>query len=81
MRDGIREIPQELTTAPLNGKQISCSTCDGHGMRSVWSFGGVKEPDECQDCGGSGRNWQYPRGAIARYYGGPLIGRESSHDA
>lgn len=59
----------------LSGKHISCARCDGAGYRTVWSFG-VKEPDECPDCGGSGRNWQYPRGAIAAYYGGPFIGRE-----
>ena len=56
------------------GKFIECSLCGGAGLRSVWSFG-VKEPDECGDCGGSGRNWQYPGGAIASYYGGPFIGR------
>lgn len=77
--DGIRECPQEPGIVEQNGKQIRCSTCDGHGFRSVWSFG-VKEPDECPDCGGSGRNWQYSRGAVARYYGGPLIGRERRHD-
>lgn len=56
------------------GSVITCERCDGKGFRTVWSFG-VKEPDECLDCGGSGLNWQYPKGAIARYYGGPLIGR------
>lgn len=58
------------------GKFIECVRCGGHGYRIVWSFG-VKEPDECSDCGGSGRNWQYPGGAIAKYYSGPLIGRTS----
>jgi len=56
------------------GHHIKCDTCDGKGMRTIWSFG-VKEPDECPDCGGSGLNWLYPHGAIARYYAGPLIGR------
>ena len=59
----------------MNGKPISCALCGGAGYRTVWSFG-VKEPDECRDCGGSGQNWLYPNGAIARYYSGPLIGRE-----
>jgi DnaJ-class molecular chaperone len=59
------------------GKSIPCAQCGGHGLRAVWSFG-VKEPDECGDCGGSGSNWQYPRGAIAKYYSGPLIGRTPS---
>lgn len=59
-----------------SGRQIMCDTCDGKGMRSVWSFG-VKEPDECPDCGGSGLNWLYPHGAIASYYGGPFLGRRA----
>ena len=58
------------------GRSIPCARCTGHGLVTVWSFG-VKEPEECADCGGSGRNWQYPSGAIARYYSGPLIGRAS----
>jgi hypothetical protein len=57
-----------------SGHTTPCARCAGHGVQTVWSFG-VKEPEECSDCGGSGRNWQYPGGAIARYYGGPLIGR------
>lgn len=64
----------KLTEKPLNGKQITCETCGGKGWRAVWSFG-VKEPDECPHCGGSGLNWQYPHGAIAMYYGGPFLGR------
>lgn len=59
----------------FSGAHIRCCTCDGHGQRSVWCFG-VKEPDECPDCGGSGKNWRYPSGVIARYYGGPLLGKE-----
>jgi hypothetical protein len=59
------------------GSRIPCCRCSGHGLVTVWSFG-VKEPEECSDCGGSGFNWQYPRGAIARYYGGPLIGRTAA---
>ena len=45
----------------MNGKRIKCGRCEGHGLRAVWSFG-VKEPDECPDCGGSGVNWQYGGG-------------------
>lgn len=59
----------------LNGNHIRCDRCDGKGQITSWQFG-VKEPDECPDCGGSGKNWQYSGGAIASYYGGPLIGRE-----
>lgn len=56
------------------GSPIKCVRCDGHGFVTTWSFG-VKEPDECIDCLGSGTNWQYPKGAIAKFYSGPLIGR------
>lgn len=64
----------------MNGKSIGCALCGGKGFRAVWSFG-VKEPDECRDCGGSGQNWQYPSGLIARYYSGPLLGREPKEAA
>ena len=57
-----------------NGRAVKCVRCNGHGIVSTWSFG-VKEPDECKDCGGSGSNWQYSGGAIAMFYGGPLVGR------
>lgn len=66
-----------METVERNGRRIQCATCDGKGQRSVWSFG-VKEPDECADCGGSGFNWRYDGGAIAKYYSGPLIGRDAS---
>ena len=59
------------------GRSIPCASCGGHGL--VLSMCG--EPDECSDCGGSGTNWQYPRGAIAKYYSGPLIGRASAIEA
>lgn len=64
--------PALAGSASLNGKSIPCANCGGHGL--VVAMSG--EPDECGDCGGSGRNWQYRGGAIARYYSGPLIGRE-----
>lgn len=60
----------------MKGKQITCASCDGHGMISDMAG----EPDECRDCGGSGLNWRYPKGAIARYYGGPLIGKDVPHE-
>lgn len=63
----------------MNGKHIVCVSCDGHGYRTTWSFG-VKEPDECGSCGGTGKHWRYPGGAIARYYGGPLVGRENEFE-
>jgi len=58
----------------MRGHYIECVHCSGHGQRTIWSFG-VNEPEECEMCGGSGKNWQYPGGAIAKYYSGPLIGR------
>lgn len=64
------DAPQPVV---LNGKQITCDSCDGRGVKATWSFG-VLEPDECKRCGGSGRNWQYPSGKIAAYYGGPFVG-------
>lgn len=56
------------------GKSVRCETCDGKGVVASWSFDGPM-PDECGDCGGSGRNWLYPSGLLARYYSGPLLGR------
>ena len=52
------------------GEQVRCVHCNGHGLVANWD-----QPDECRDCGGSGMNWRYPGGALARYYGGPLLGR------
>lgn len=54
------------------GKEIGCTPCSGSGQiwqpAEGWS-------DECAVCGGSGTNWLYPGGAIAKYYSGPLIGK------
>lgn len=58
----------------MKGKAVRCDGCDGHGAISTWQLG-VREPDECRDCGGSGRLWLYPSGTLARYYAGPLLGR------
>lgn len=58
----------------MNGEILKCYKCDGKGLVTSWSFG-VKEPDECGNCGGSGLNWIYPSGVIAKYYSGPLCGR------
>lgn len=62
------------TEQSLTGKSIRCARCGGHGL--VLAMSG--EPDECSDCGGSGSNWLYPRGLIARYYSGPIIGKKAS---
>jgi hypothetical protein len=58
----------------FNGCHIGCWRCQGHGL--ITSMSG--EPDECYDCGGSGLNWVYPSGRIARYYSGPFIGYDPS---
>ena len=61
----------------MNGKLVACPSCGGAGLRTVWSFG-VKEPDECKDCGGGGQVHRYESGVLARHYGGPLIGKEAN---
>jgi hypothetical protein len=55
--------------------RVKCDRCDGHGMRTVWSFG-VKEPDECPDCGGGGTIIRYASGRLASYPGGPFLGND-----
>ena len=64
----------------MAGQHVQCGHCDGAGWRTVWSFG-VKEPDECGTCYGTGRLWRYPSGLLARCYAGPLLGRERSDSA
>ena len=64
----------QAEVATVAGHRIQCADCGGHGIVTYWSFG-VKEPDECGWCFGSGSNWQYPSGLIAKHYAGPLIGR------
>jgi len=55
-------------------ERIKCNRCDGHGLITSWSYG-VKEPDECRECGGSGTIIRYESGTYAQYPGGPLLGR------
>lgn len=59
------------------GRQIICARCSG-----IMQKASAYEPwhEECSDCGGSGHNWQYPKGAIAKYFSGPLIGRAALQD-
>lgn len=68
-----------MDRAGKSGSQIRCANCDGKGLVTTWSFG-VKEPDECRDCGGSGMNWRYPSGAIARHYAGPFLSGPTKED-
>lgn len=59
----------------MAGEDVRCWNCGGAGLRTVWSFG-VKEPEECRTCDGSGRVWRYPSGLFAKRYAGPLLGRD-----
>lgn len=60
---------------PSRGRYVTCASCGGAGIVSVWSFG-VKEPDECSGCYGSGRNWRYLNGMVAKHYAGPFVGSD-----
>lgn len=59
---------------------VRCDLCDGHGIRPTWSFG-VKEPDECPDCGGKGQIVRYKNGGLASYPGGPFVARTALSEA
>ncbi len=63
-------------TGVFRGSAITCINCDGKGVVAHYDMDGFLSPDECPDCGGSGQNWQYPGGAVARYYSGPLLGKD-----
>lgn len=58
-----------------DGKSVTCWSCGGHGVVSVYSAMDFEGAGECKDCGGNGVLWLYPSGVIARYKGGPLCGR------
>lgn len=60
------------TAKIVSGTAIKCTTCSGHGV--VSSFYNYPEACECKDCNGSGQNWVYPNGTLAKYKGGPLLG-------
>jgi len=67
-----------MPVSEVNGKSIVCARCRGIGVVGTWD-GFSQIPDECADCGGSGSNWQYSGGAIARYYSGPLLTGPDKH--
>jgi hypothetical protein len=51
---------------------VDCGCCAGIQWGGEW-------PDECQDCGGTGRYAQHiGSGALAQWPGGPFVGREVS---
>jgi DnaJ-class molecular chaperone len=59
----------------MNGNSIKCASCGGCGIvqnRNVYD----PSPEECDRCAGSGAQWRYSKGAIAKYRGGPLVDKE-----
>lgn len=64
----------ETVARKLNGCLVGCICCDGSGL--VLAMDGT--PDECRWCAGSGRNWRYRSGLIAKWYAGPLIGKDTA---
>jgi RecJ-like exonuclease len=58
---------QDAAEKATPGERVTCARCNGHGLVGHYI------PDECPDCGGSGVNWRYPSGAVARYYSGPFL--------
>lgn len=59
----------------LNGCAVACICCTGSGL--VLAMDGA--PDECRECDGSGQNWRYRSGVLAKHYAGPLIGKDTAH--
>ena len=59
----------------MNGISIKCLNCRGLGVEQRANTFDIS-PEECSVCSGSGKNWRYNNGAIAKYYGGPFIGSE-----
>jgi len=58
--------------------KVQCWNCGGHGLVSSYTADGSDflGADECDTCCGSGRIFRSPRGALARWPGGPFVGRE-----
>lgn len=53
-------------SAPCHGEPVLCMKCDG---ASVDESGKII----CEVCNGSGENWKYEGGLVAKWYAGPLI--------
>ncbi len=65
---------ESVKVEPVNawaGSHVKCYACDGSGIVDA----GYHNPEECSGCNGSGSNWRYPSGIVAKYYTGPFIGR------
>lgn len=58
----------------MSGQWIDCGACH-HGVVAVYSGRDFEGPGECPYCT-AGVIWRYPSGALAKYPGGPFIGRE-----
>ena len=56
-------------------KQRQCGNCLGYGVVSVYSMNDFEGPGECNACQGAGVIWEGPKGVLAMYPGGPLLGR------
>lgn len=57
-------------------KAIPCADCSGKGIVSGYKIGGgnFTGPTVCVRCNGNSIVWQSPKGALAKYPGGPFIG-------
>jgi DnaJ-class molecular chaperone len=62
--------------------RVPCHNCAGHGLLPDYGCGedfyGEKE---CRDCNGTGNLFRSPKGALAKYPGGPFVGREGKLEA
>jgi hypothetical protein len=57
-------------------RTTKCPNCSGCGLVDGFDAG----PDECRDCGGSGRLWIRPSGHCFLYPGGPAAGMWSPEE-
>jgi len=56
--------------------RIRCWHCAGKGLVANYDMDGYLSPDECSVCGGCGSVIMYESGVLAKYPGGPLLGKE-----
>ena len=61
-------------TENKGGRNIRCLNCADHGILDA----SYHNPKECPECLGTGANWLYKNGSLAKYKGGPLIGSMSA---
>lgn len=55
-------------------ERLNCGCCNGI------KWGGF-EPEECEQCGGSGIIWKHKKSnALAQYPSGKFLGKEKSND-